>query len=109
MSYRKIDVNGKTYQYVVGRSHVKIQGPNFSKTFRKSEVGQQIGEDQYVVTPANIRNVVLGRPGAKVFACAEHGVLTSRLDFDPYALEIHGKRHLVMDCDRCLDQSAWDI
>ena len=109
MSYRKVEVNGQTYKYVVGRSHVKIQGPNFSKALKKSEVGQQVDEDLYVVTPANIRNVILGRPGPKVFACGEHGVLTSRMDFDPYSLEIYGKRHLMMDCNGCLDQLGWDI
>lgn len=109
MSYRKIEVNGKTYEYVVGRSHVKIRGEGFSKVLPKSEVGQQLGEDRYVVSPANIRNIVLGRPGPKVYHCADHGVLTSRLDYDPYSLEIYGKRYLMMDCDRCLDQLAWDI
>lgn len=109
MSYRKIEVNGKTYEYVVGRSHVKIRGPNLSKVLPKAQVGQPIGEDRYVVSPANIRNIVLGKPGAKVFFCAEHMVATTSLDYDPFALEIYGKKHLMMDCGPCLDELAWDI
>jgi hypothetical protein len=109
MSYRKIEVNGKTYEYVVGRSHVKIRGPNFSKVLTKAEVGQPIGKDRYVVSPANIRNVVLGRPGTVEFVCTDHDVATTGLDYDPYDLEIYGKKRLMMDCGRCLDELSWDI
>lgn len=106
MSYRKIEINGKTYEYVVGRSHVKIRGPNLSKVLPKSEVGQPISVDRYVVTPANIRNIVMGYPGLKMFVCDEHGTCTTALDCDPYAFEIYGKRDLVMDCVQCQDRSA---
>ncbi|MCS4089978.1 hypothetical protein [Rhizobium sp. BK176] len=109
MSYRKIEVNGTTYEYVVGRSHVKIRGPNFSKVLTKAEVGQPIGDDRYVVSPANIKNIVLGRPGAQIFVCRNHGAATTTLSYDPYDLEIYGKKRLMMDCGRCLDELGWDI
>ena len=109
MTYRKIEVDGTTYEYVVGRSHVKVRGPGFSKVLPKAEVGQPVGEDRYAVSPANIRNVILGRSGPRVFHCNEHGVLTTALEYDPFSLEIYGKRHLVMDCGECLEERALDI
>lgn len=109
MSYRKLEVNGATYEYVVGRSHVKVRGPGFSKVIPKSEVGQPVGTNQHAVSPGNIRDVVLGRPGPKVFRCARHDTTTTRLAFDPYSWEIEGKGHLVMDCEDCLDASAMEI
>lgn len=36
MTYRTVDVNGKTYEYVVGKSHVKIKGIG---VFTKEELG----------------------------------------------------------------------
>ena len=38
MSYRKIQVDGATYEYVVGRSHVKVKGVG---VVPKHEVGQR--------------------------------------------------------------------
>jgi hypothetical protein len=109
MSYRKIEVNGKRYGYVVGRSHVKIRGDYVSILKPKSEVGQPVGQDKYVITPANIRNVILGGRGPKVLRCDEHDVETTELEYDPYGLEIYGKKDLVIACQRCLDRSGWEI
>jgi hypothetical protein len=88
MSYRKIEVNGQTYKYVVGRSHVKIQGPSFSKALKKSDVGQRLEEDVYMVTPSNIRDVILGRSGPMVYGCLEHEVMKSGLEHDTCGLGI---------------------
>lgn len=37
MSYRKINVNGREYQYVIGRTHTKIKGID---AFKNEEIGQ---------------------------------------------------------------------
>ena len=42
MSYRKINVDGIEYQYVVGKTHTKIRG--FKTVFENSK----IGEMQYI-------------------------------------------------------------
>lgn len=42
MSYRKINVDGIQYQYVVGKTHTKIRG--FKTVFENSK----IGDKQYV-------------------------------------------------------------
>lgn len=39
MAYRKIEVNGKTYEYVVGKEKTKIKGFG---TFNNSEFGKSI-------------------------------------------------------------------
>jgi hypothetical protein len=110
MSQRKIEVNGKPFQYSIGRTHVKIRGEGYSKLFTKAEIGQPIAyRDDHVVTPANIRNAILGRPGPRVFVCAEHLHVTTALNFDPYAEEIYRKNVLMPDCPRCLDELGWDI
>lgn len=38
MSYRKLTVNGKTYEYVIGKTHVKVKGVG---VWPKEEVGEQ--------------------------------------------------------------------
>jgi hypothetical protein len=110
MSYRNIEVNGKSYGYSIGRSHVKIRGEGFSKLFLKSEIGQPLAwTETHVVTPANIRSAILGEPGPKEFRCEEHGVSTTKLDVDPFGYEIYRKNHLVVACPKCLDQMGWAI
>lgn len=58
MSYRKLDVDGVEYEYVVGSTHVKIRG---MEAVPKAQVGmpapaKYYGEPpQYKVTPEAIR------------------------------------------------------
>ena len=110
MSYRNIEVNGKTFKYSIGRSHVKITGDGFSKVYTKAEIGQPIAfRDDHVVTPRNVRDAILGKPGPSVFGCAEHLHFTTAVNFNPYAEEIYHKKILMPDCPRCLDELGWDI
>lgn len=109
MSYRNLEVNGKTFRYIIGRSHVKITGDGFSKVFTKAEIGQPIAfRDDHVVTPRNVRDAILGRP-LRTFVCERHGTETTEVDFDPYAGEIQRKSLIAPACGRCLDESAWWI
>lgn len=41
MSYRKIEVNGKTYEYTVGKTHLKIRGLG---VIDKQSIGTKIQE-----------------------------------------------------------------
>lgn len=71
MSYRKIEVNGKTYEYVIGKTNIKIKGVG---VFSTVEVGdesarKEFGEDQFrhnPVTPADIRKLIInnGNPSS---------------------------------------------
>ncbi len=55
MAYRKIKVNGKEYEYVVGRSNVKVKGLG---VWSKHEVGQVLDEHDIQVTPAHIKTLI---------------------------------------------------
>ncbi len=110
MSYRSIEVDGKSYRYSIGRSHVKIAGEGFSKVFTKAEIGQPIAyREDHVVTPRNIRDAILGTPGPRTFACEKHGTETVEVDFDPLAAELDRKKIVVPACGRCLDERGWEI
>jgi len=109
MSYRTIDVDGKTFKYTIGRSHVKIVGDGYSRLFTKAEIGQPVAcRDSHVVTPRNIRDAILGNP-VRTFVCEQHETETSVVDFDPYAAEIQRKSVVVPACKGCLDESGWAI
>lgn len=44
MSYRKIEVKGKTYEYTVGRTHTKIKGIG---AFLNQEIGETVEVHDY--------------------------------------------------------------
>jgi len=54
MTYRKIEVNNVTYEYVVGRSNIKIKGVG---VYPKPEARDE--EDQIAITPSDIRKLIL--------------------------------------------------
>lgn len=60
MSYRKINVAGKSYEYVVGQTHVKIKGLG---AWPKEEVGEydtDHGEPTFVqVRPGHVAQKIL--------------------------------------------------
>ncbi|NTF18105.1 hypothetical protein G6L37_06780 [Agrobacterium rubi] len=109
MSYRKIDVNGKTFRYTIGRSHVKIIGEGYSRLFTKAEIGHPVAHrESHVVMPRNIRDAILGIP-LRTFVCERHDTETIEVDFDPFAAEIDRKSLVVPNCSKCLDESGWEI
>lgn len=56
MAYRKIEVNGSTYDYTVGKSYIKIRGLG---AYNKFVLGDR--QDDYVskVTPAHIKAIIV--------------------------------------------------
>lgn len=44
MAYRKIEVDGKSYEYTIGRTHVKVKGVGVATL---DEVGRQIDVENY--------------------------------------------------------------
>lgn len=108
MSYRKINVDGKAYRYSIGRTHVKIIGDGYCKIVAKSEVGQPIARE-HVVTPYNIRMIIQGYRGPRVFRCVKHGTETTELAYDPFAWEIEGLGQLMMACDDCIEDISLEI
>ena len=51
MSYRKITVDNVEYEYVVGKTHVKVKGVG---SWQKSEVGHVIDENEVRVQPMHV-------------------------------------------------------
>ena len=51
MSYRKIEVDGKEYEYVVGRSNVKVKGVG---VWSKHEVGYVLDDHEVRVQPSHV-------------------------------------------------------
>lgn len=59
MHYRKITVNGKTYEYVVGRWDTKVKGvglfPNREWTYCINA-----GDGEFMVSPYHVEGMILG-------------------------------------------------
>jgi hypothetical protein len=55
MGYRKITVEGKEYQYVIGKSATKIKG---IAVVNNCVIGTPISEDKYAVTPACVAEYI---------------------------------------------------
>lgn len=109
MGYRKIVVDGATYEYVIGSKAVKIRGADgYLKILPREDVGQPLAH-WHVVTPYNIRQAILGLPMQRTFRCRKHGTVTQELTFNPFCVEIEGKRHLMMNCPECYEDLEFDI
>lgn len=65
MGYRNITVDGKVYQYVIGKVATKIKGHS---VINNSVIGTPIGDDKYAVTPGNIAEYI--RTGTVVHTAA---------------------------------------
>jgi hypothetical protein len=104
MSYRKINVNGASYEYVVGKSYLKVKGVG---VWPREKVGYEIERkrNKYMVTPAVVAELI-GK-GPEVFTC-EHKT-TTKWVWNPFDLEIHGKFVKMIDCDECVDEVRRDI
>lgn len=107
MSYRKITVEGKQYEYVIGKAYLKIKELGLFKT---SEIGNRLGGTSiFVVTPGTVAKVIKKESLPEVFICERHGVTTTELAVAPYDDEIYGKIHHMINCPTCLDNNAADI
>lgn len=108
MSYRKITVLKREYRYSVGPSHTKIRFADKSEVYLNSKIGTPLGSEQYRVAPANIANAIQRLP-PPIFTCRDHNFSTHRLTYDPFMVEIKGKRHHMIDCPQCLQRRKEDI
>lgn len=108
MSYRKITVDDKQYEYVIGKKFLKVKGLGI---FDVSLFGNKIIslKDTYRVTPAIVARVIRGDLTPTVFHCDNHGVETTELVYAPYDQEIYGKFHHMMNCPECVYQNEMDI
>lgn len=109
MTYRKVEVNGQVYEYVIGKTVVKVKGVNI---WPKSKVGDRVRsypEDKYIVGPGHIKEMIkFGYRKRLPKICKEHD-LVKELVINPYAAEIYGEKHYMWMCEECHSNSAEDI
>jgi hypothetical protein len=112
MSYRKLELNGRTYEWVVGKDFLKVKGVGI---WPKAEVGTPAASrkrpwyDQYVVGPAHVICALTSQPPPK-YECREHpGRSGDFLAADPFDDVIHDRITHVPNCPTCLERSAEDI
>ncbi len=112
MSYRKLNVNGVEYRYVIGKKLLKLQkmGDKKFELIPNEKIGNQLYNTEiFVVTPGVIRDFILGNQLPQEFHCNRHDVTTSHLAYNPFDSEIYGKHHLMMDCPECRHNLEMDI
>lgn len=95
MAYRKIVVDGKQYEFVVGKSHTKVRSVDdrsFNVVVPNSHVGQPaVGWPcQYYVRQPNIADFIrAGGVGQHrtLYVCKKHNAKTDEVTYDPYERE----------------------
>lgn len=112
MSYRKITVNDKRYEYVIGKTHTKIKDVGL---FKNSEVGvplkKRVGDEvktSFVVTPAIVADIIAGKPIRPMHKC-HHGTVTGKTMLDPFANEVYGQKVKIGKCHICHAELSDDI
>ena len=119
MSYRKLTVDGKEYEYSIGRKYVKFRG--IEPPIEKSEIGFELGYHQpffrdvdhstgeWIVRPGDIAYWLKHGTKRPIPKCKCGAPGSERLRSLPYQREIEGKKILTHYCDDCLDANAVDI
>lgn len=110
MSYRKLKIKDKDYQYIIGGTVIKVKTPYGNKIFQKKDVF--VGEfNRTITTPGMIRDLILyGKlrtPDKYFWSCS--CTAPKRIGCLPYDAEIYGKLEYVYCCEDCFNQNAGDI
>ena len=129
MGYRKLVVDGKEYQYVIGKKFTKVKLPNDRKALiiENQKIGyviayQDMGKfydnegktfkatDRFIVTPGSIANYLKTGNSPVVEKChRENCGCVGMLVVSPFEAEIYGKTHFMKACADCHTSSALDI
>ena len=80
MAYRKIHLNGVTYEYTVGRTHVKIKNIG---AVRKDEIGRLVIAEEHGYFQENPRKNIEVSPADIVRFIQSHQVQTTKQEFGP--------------------------
>lgn len=112
MSYRKITVNDKRYEYVIGKTHTKIKDVGL---FKNSEVGvplkKRVGDElkrTFVVTPAIVADIIAGKPIRTMYKC-DHGIVTSKTMLDVLSHDVYNETRYIGKCELCDKELAGEI
>lgn len=101
MSYRKVHINNKSYEYVIGKNSTKIKGVG---VFSNSEYGSPFAwlTDKFLITPKHVTAMVLGDKVRIKYHCKLHNSTTEKVTYDPFALEINNRKVIVPNCRECI-------
>ena len=108
MSYRKLEVDGKQYEYVIGKKNTKIRG---GATYLNEAIGDRINgnDEDIIVTPYNVANAIRGISNPRTVRRCSHGIVTHEVVANPYAAEIDGEYSPMINCAICVQNAADDI
>ena len=118
--YRKLKVNGKEYEYHVGKWFVKIKGignitkGGFYNDYRSTNAAED--KPKYTVSPGMIADYINGKKVRDIKlkrytpACNCKKPLSEKnWRCDPFDAEIHEVYRYAMWCDECHKERSWDI
>lgn len=110
MSYRSIIIDGKTYNYVIGKKYTKIVDVG---VFSNKEIGNIIINSNgviisYMVTPKNIEYFLRGISDKPTKTC-HHGTTSAVFLVNPFVYEVYGKTSYMPNCEICYNNLLYDI
>lgn len=107
MTYRNIEVDGKIYQYVIGKHNTKIKHVG---VYNNSDIGNEIKVTyskhvkRFVVTPKTIELLIRGEPTPNSNFCYEHGLTTLSI-ITSSNLDLHN----IHACPKCIEELRCDV
>lgn len=112
MSYRKITVDNQQYEYTVGKEYTKVKGLGI---YKNSDIGDSVATgykyhpEKFIVAPYNVANAIKGIKKPREMHKCRHGTETHLTTLSPYDLEIYHEEVQMINCPKCVEQSAGDI
>ena len=114
MSYRKLDIHGRVYEYTIGKQFVKFRAGD---AVPLEKIGHPLGNDRFMVTPGTITEylttgkVYQGPRHCCNFRSVVHHCenMVTNLRPLPFDREIHDKLNYRFICDDCYARNAEEI
>lgn len=108
MTYRTIEVDGKKYEYVIGKHNTKIK--RFG-VYHNSDIGNEVKSNskwvkKFSVTPKTIVLLIRGLPTPNPDFCYEHGMTTQIPITDFYSLQVDDTEQIIPACPKCAHELA---
>ncbi len=105
MSYRKLTIEDNIYLYSIGRSFVKIKGDKQPIPLSKCGHSFRNSKTDFIVTPGTLSEYLkTGKVKQPCECICEKHNKSKLLSFNPFKLEIHGKKELMYGCEDCFDE-----
>jgi hypothetical protein len=102
-------VDGILYKYVVGKSYVKIVGPNENELVERTAISIETYHGELITTPGMIVAYIRGQEINASSFFKECGHADAKVRADPYLIEIEQITIYRLLCNNCYDIVAEDI